>query len=70
MTIADRIVLGLMWVSWRWARMHWSGLSRLSQREDFHPRLRRRLAKLEFRAWRRSCTAAARLHREERRARI
>ena len=68
MTIADRIVLGLMWVSWRWARMHWSLLVRLSQRED--PRLRRRLSKLEFRAWRKSCTAAARLHREERRARI
>lgn len=67
MTLVDRIVLGFMWLSWRSARFNWSVVARMVERNDFTPRTRRRLVKLEFKAWRVSCTRAARLDREERR---
>ena len=68
MTIVDRIVLGLMWVSWCWSRMHWAIAMAALDRADFHPLLvQRRLKKLEHVAWRNCTSKAARLHREQRR---
>lgn len=70
MKFVDSIYLAFLWLSWRSARFNWSLVAAIVERYQFAPRVRRRLVKLEFKAWRVSCARASRLHREERRARI
>lgn len=67
MTIADRIVLGLLWLRWFNARQTWRFYAGLTSRFPDHPRARRRCMKMEFFTWRQSCAAAARFDREKRR---
>ena len=68
MNFADRVVIGLFWLSWRWARAQWSLLaSAVDRRSRYHPRVQRRLIKMEYQAWSRCCLRAARLAREKRR---